>query len=859
MTYQQRAPHCSGSTLCLSAFSAVVLFFINSFQVIATGEPYALKLQCDWPDTRVCMERAPENRTVVGDVFRRRVIDETRAVDCKVSASHQLSTLLCRALQPQGFSLLVGCMHHGYSRVVWCHGHTSKEEGCRWKDTANQRKVERALGKSSALHALSSVHTDRADTCRNLRPRPSSPLMSFAASICSHITALQPDGFHKRLPTLQLRSQVSCQSFSAVRRRGSERVCLCVRGGEVRGRLSPSPLPTSQSQVRHITRYRLLTCSLCRRGRGSVVVRLQYSPPTKANQTTPGSSHVGIEPDDAAGRRVFSGISHFPCPCIPTLLQSLHSLYREPRIWGGRDGRYLTGAEDVVIYACTVQRRERVTAPLTHCSQHTRVVSDTAFHTHTSLPSHPSHAVVFIGYSRLIEHFRKLGLPSHRHATSYTPSCIMMASSSCGSLHNTHRLTNPVHHHFTSLGRYSLSAGVDRSLVRNLGHPVGSQLDCGGEEKLTPSPLLNHQTYFKLQGNILVQDSQDPQTNGIVLHDCHLRKCEVNRPGALVERDQYNRSATAVPCPSVNPLKYMYDVGWRSDISPHVDSKSAQVDCGQVEGPSKAVWKGVARTRSELSRVQWLLFAALKYCEIALFHLACDNCFYVLLRLLGRGGCAVSLLASNQDKQGSIPGRVAPGFSHVGVVPDDGAGWWVFSGISRFPRPFIPTLLHSLCLTLIGSQRLDLRLDCSPPTKANRVQSPACSLRIFESGNRVGRRRWSAAFLCDPRFPRPFIPALLNAHLSSPPSALKTSLLRAAQISLFTLVNCTEFRALSSTRPTVTGLGIPPNDHRVLMDTEFADRVREATERALCLIGYCRVAEDPILAGRPDGKPVTRR
>ncbi|KAJ8872847.1 hypothetical protein PR048_026463 [Dryococelus australis] len=62
--------------------------------------------------------------------------------------------------------------------------------------------------------------------------------------------------------------------------------------------------------------------------------------------------------------------------------------------------------------------------------------------------------------------------------------------------------------HFTSLGRYSLSAGVDRLLVRNLGHPVGYQLVCGGEEKLTPSPLRTHQTYFKLQSNIIVQDSQ---------------------------------------------------------------------------------------------------------------------------------------------------------------------------------------------------------------------------------------------------------------------------------------------------------------------------------------------------------------
>ncbi|KAJ8882856.1 hypothetical protein PR048_014670 [Dryococelus australis] len=41
------------------------------------------------------------------------------------------------------------------------------------------------------------------------------------------------------------------------------------------------------------------------------------------------------------------------------------------------------------------------------------------------------------------------------------------------------------------------------------------------------------------------------------------------------------------------------------------------------------------------------------------------------------------------------PGRVAPGFPHVRIVPDDAVDRWVFSGISRFPRPFIPTLLHN--------------------------------------------------------------------------------------------------------------------------------------------------------------------
>ncbi|KAJ8868788.1 hypothetical protein PR048_030328 [Dryococelus australis] len=41
------------------------------------------------------------------------------------------------------------------------------------------------------------------------------------------------------------------------------------------------------------------------------------------------------------------------------------------------------------------------------------------------------------------------------------------------------------------------------------------------------------------------------------------------------------------------------------------------------------------------------------------------------------------------------------------------------------------------------------RLDCLPPTKANRVQSPAGPLRIFASGHRAGRCRWWADFLGD--------------------------------------------------------------------------------------------------------------
>ncbi|KAJ8867655.1 hypothetical protein PR048_031458 [Dryococelus australis] len=51
------------------------------------------------------------------------------------------------------------------------------------------------------------------------------------------------------------------------------------------------------------------------------------------------------------------------------------------------------------------------------------------------------------------------------------------------------------------------------------------------------------------------------------------------------------------------------------------------------------------------------------------------------------------------------------------------------------------------------------RLDCSPPTKANRVNPRPVHFRIFSSGNRAVRCRWSAGFLGELPPPRPFIPA----------------------------------------------------------------------------------------------------
>ncbi|KAJ8894654.1 hypothetical protein PR048_007318 [Dryococelus australis] len=73
-------------------------------------------------------------------------------------------------------------------------------------------------------------------------------------------------------------------------------------------------------------------------------------------------------------------------------------------------------------------------------------------------------------------------------------------------------------------------------------------------------------------------------------------------------------------------------------------------------------------------------------------------------------GKPVRLLASRLGKQGSIPSRVNPAFSHVGIVPQDVASRRVFSGISRFPAfSFLRSLTH-LCAPVL---RVRPRAMCS--------------------------------------------------------------------------------------------------------------------------------------------------
>ncbi|KAJ8866214.1 hypothetical protein PR048_032057 [Dryococelus australis] len=258
----------------------------------------------------------------------------------------------------------------------------------------------------------------------------------------------------------------------------------------------------------------------------------------------------------------------------------------------------------------------------------------------------------------------------------------------------------------------------------------------------------------------------------------------------------------------------------------------------------------------------------------------------------GRGGVVARLLATHPGELGSIPDVIAPGCLQVGIVPDDAAVRRVFPGVSRFPHPCIPALLHThlaspssaletsmltaahiselhftTLLYVLEIRKARVNLSCVrgggglvfvkggggvvysanmlwwliqqhvftqgtravckhytalwrstasmyrssareiitprlhsthgaglstiivyehgaavmqwsdylPPTTANWVASG-----FLESGNRIGRCRWSEVFLGISRFLCPCIPTLLHAHLAFTSSALKSRMLRAA-------------------------------------------------------------------------------
>ncbi|KAJ8897186.1 hypothetical protein PR048_002532 [Dryococelus australis] len=134
---------------------------------------------------------------------------------------------------------------------------------------------------------------------------------------------------------------------------------------------------------------------------------------------------------------------------------------------------------------------------------------------------------------------------------------------------------------------------------------------------------------------------------------------------------------------------------------------------------------------------------------------------------------------------------------------------------SETPNP--QTLAPESAQSFYYRAAVALRLACSPPIKANRFNPRPGHSRIFACGNRAGRCRWLAGFLCISRFPGPCIPALLHTHLNHPHRLISLSrgsqdLAVTSRPNLFTLYsrNALEFvfmecRAKSSTQNYLIG------------------------------------------------------
>ncbi|KAJ8865819.1 hypothetical protein PR048_033341 [Dryococelus australis] len=105
----------------------------------------------------------------------------------------------------------------------------------------------------------------------------------------------------------------------------------------------------------------------------------------------------------------------------------------------------------------------------------------------------------------------------------------------------------------------------------------------------------------------------------------------------------------------------------------------------------------------------------------------------------GRGCCGSQPTHLSSRRTRFDYRRPRPGFPHVGIMPDDDADRWVFSGISSFSRPRSPALLHtplaslSLALKTPMAMAVGAEAEPRPRLETNRQPPPATqsSLGIY--------------------------------------------------------------------------------------------------------------------------------
>ncbi|KAJ8890111.1 hypothetical protein PR048_009618 [Dryococelus australis] len=400
----------------------------------------------------------------------------------------------------------------------------------------------------------------------------------------------------------------------------------------------------------------------------------------------------------------------------------------------------------------------------------------------------------------------------------------------------------------TSLGRYSLSAGVDRSIVRDLGHPDSSQLACGAREAgVIPHPgwwpttlvydvtsALHHfirwnrsQVHISLRRRTIPSSERFIRRNRSRAHNSSKRR-SILSPEWFFRRNRlrvHNSSRRrSIPSPELLIRQTRSRVCNCFETEQFRDAENNRNSANVVESSFTCVEhrnSSPAHHRQHISgwcsANSFLGFRSPRK-TADLWHrparFPCAENEDILgqqlranpLRLQGRKIMQGDMHRCKEglDSHGLHVGAMTTSLKYKrspnyckeqnGMVllykcekttcksQQDYTSRMVFD--EHLPLYESPEKTETI--NHMGPRWLSKRLARPLPTKANLVQSRP-GHRIFASGNRAGRCRWSAGFLGDIPFPTPLHSSAAPYSLQSPSSALKTSLLRAAQISSLTI------------------------------------------------------------------------
>ncbi|KAJ8873805.1 hypothetical protein PR048_024640 [Dryococelus australis] len=180
-------------------------------------------------------------------------------------------------------------------------------------------------------------------------------------------------------------------------------------------------------------------------------------------------------------------------------------------------------------------------------------------------------------------------------------------------------------------------------------------------------------------------ETGDPQenlpTNSIIWHNFHLRKS-----GKIIKMD--NVQYTVIE--SLSPFYYMR--GYLVQLSKLSLQNIAQADGSWMKMSLEGYWMHrlvSGRRPSQKMSVSLVLLQV---------ELAVNNAYADIQVSVALSGATVAEQLASLPPTKVIQVQSPAGslrFLHVGIVLDDAIGRRVFSGISRFPHPFIPALLHT--------------------------------------------------------------------------------------------------------------------------------------------------------------------